>query len=61
MQGQLRREDMDFINERRWQAAIRNHYRNPKHPRRPLQFPSAGDRADGNNVIPVGQKKADDD
>jgi hypothetical protein len=24
MQGQLRREDMDFINDRRWQAAIRN-------------------------------------
>jgi hypothetical protein len=24
MQGQLRREDMDFIDERRWQAAIRN-------------------------------------
>jgi hypothetical protein len=24
MQGQLRREDMDFIDERRWQASIRN-------------------------------------
>jgi hypothetical protein len=24
MQGQLRREDMDFIDERRWRAAIRN-------------------------------------
>jgi transposase InsO family protein len=24
MQGQLRREDMDFIDKRRWQAAIRN-------------------------------------
>ena len=24
MQGQLRCEDMDFIDERRWQAAIRN-------------------------------------
>jgi hypothetical protein len=24
MQGQLRRQDMDFIDERRWQAAIRN-------------------------------------
>jgi hypothetical protein len=24
MQGQLRREDMDFIDERRWQAAIQN-------------------------------------
>jgi hypothetical protein len=24
MQEQLRREDMDFINERRWQAATRN-------------------------------------
>jgi hypothetical protein len=24
MQEQLRREDMDFIDERRWQAAIRN-------------------------------------
>jgi hypothetical protein len=25
MQEQLRREDMDFINERRWQAATRMH------------------------------------
>jgi hypothetical protein len=24
MQGQLRREDMDFVDERRWRAAIRN-------------------------------------
>ena len=24
MQGQLWHEDMDFIDERRWQAAIRN-------------------------------------
>jgi hypothetical protein len=24
MQEQLRREDMDFIDERRWKAAIRN-------------------------------------
>jgi hypothetical protein len=28
MQEQLRREDMDFIDERRWQAAIRNAWYN---------------------------------
>ena len=34
MQGQLQREDMDFIDERRWQAAIRMHGRTKRYHQR---------------------------